>query len=162
MNARIRNKFSQYERKAFVAKGEDPAQQHFREEVNINNIIAKYNKTGLITHVSKTRKRFGEFKDFADLLPDLDRVTKAHQAFDDLPATIRNEFGNSIEGFFKFIQNPANNEQCVKWGIFDPPKKEVGDSTLSRPKPPEAAPQSTKTGKIKARVIEQSEQGEAD
>jgi len=158
VNPKIRNKFSTYAREPFEAKGIDPAQQHFREEVNINNIIAKYNKTGVITHVAKTRKRFGDFKDFADLLPDLDRVTKAQQAFEELPATIRNEFGNSIEGFFKFIKNPANEEQCIKWGIFDPPK----DNPTAVLQPAgEPSPQSKKSGDLKKskKINEESSDG---
>lgn len=158
LNPKIRNKFSTFAREPFVSTAPDRTQQHLRDEVNINNIIAKYNKTGIIEHVTRNRLKYGEFADLADYATNLDKVAKAQQSFETLPATLRNEFKNSIEGFFEFIRKPENKEQCVKWGIFDPPK----DPKPAAPAAGEPSPQSTKTGKIKAKVIEQSEQGEAD
>lgn len=123
MNPKIRNKFSNIDPVYAPVGEEDKTQQHFRDECNINQIIAKYNKTGIIQHVSRNRQRFGEFMDLADHAINLDKVAKAQQSFDQLPSAIRNEFGNSITGFFEFIKKPQNKQQCIDWGIFDAPKE---------------------------------------
>lgn len=149
MNPKVRNKFSKRTPVILHSTGEDLTQQHFREEVSINNIIAKYNKTGVINHVSRNRLRFGEFRDLAEHITDIDKVTKAQQSFETLPATLRNEFGNSIEGFFKFVKNPANNEQLIKWGILDPIPPSPETPKTAQQFAGEPSPQSTKSGNIK-------------
>lgn len=158
MNKKIRNKFSQYAREPFVSKAEDKVQQHMAAEVNINNIIARYNKTGIAPAVSAVRKRHGEFRDLADHLTDMDKVAKAQQSFAQLPSALRNEFGNSVEGFFRYVKNPANNEQLVKWGILDP--KVLEKSPTAAPQPAgapshEPAPGSKKDGSLKKPKIHQ-------
>lgn len=100
-------------------------QQHFKDECDINKILAKYKKTGVVTHVKRARALFGDFSELAPHAENMDKVAKATQAFEALPAELRNEFKNSIPGFFKYISDPKNKDQCVKWGIFDPPKVEV-------------------------------------
>lgn len=145
MNSKIRNKFSTYAKEILSLDPEnDPCQQHFREEVKINNIIAKYNKTGIISHVAKTRKVFGEFRDLADGIQDLDKVVKAQQAFDTLPPPLKKEFGD-IKGFFEYLGNEKNHDQLVQWGIFDAPSPTFqntptpghpgGGSSISEPSP---------------------------
>lgn len=156
MNSLIRNKFSKPVRVLSLPKGEDRTQQHFREEVNINQIIAKYQKTNILTHVTKNRVRFGEFLELADHAVNLDKVAKAQQSFDQLPSQLRNQFNNSIEGFFSFIQKPENKDQCIKWGIFDPPK----EAKVGTPTAPEPSPQSTKTGNLKKSKTIQPEQND--
>lgn len=158
MNKLIRNKFSKIDRVQPPTDEDDKTQQHLRDEVNINQIIAKYNKTNVITHVSKNRQRFGEFLELADHAVNLDKVAKAQQSFDQLPAQLRNQFNNSIEGFFSFIQRPENADQCVKWGIFDPPPQKIPNDGI--PSAGEPSPQSTKKGNIKKSPSIPSEQTE--
>lgn len=154
---KIRNKFSP--RVAFIAMSADDGrtQQHFAKEVNINNILAKYRKTGIITHVQRTQERYGPLQDLAEFAVNLDKVEKAKQSFEMLPAELRNKFNNSIPGFFDFITKEENRSQCEAWGILN--KKEP------TPVPPAAAdpsPQSKKSGGMKKPpVINEPEEGEA-
>lgn len=142
---KIRTKFS--DRVSVPAPWADDGrtQQHFGEKVDINNIVAKYRKTGIIEHVKRAKERYGDFTDLANYANNLDKVAKAQQSFEMLPAELRNHFKNSISGFFDYIKNPNNREQCEKWGIFEP-KKEAKAGT---PAAPEPAPQATKNGNMK-------------
>lgn len=141
MNPKIINKF-QLEKivRPIVTGGEDKCQQHFKDECDINKIIAKYNKTGILQHVTKARAMYGDFTQFAPFAENMDKVAKATQLFDDLPAELRNHFGNSIPGFFNFITQEKNRQQCIEWGIFDPPPKKEEPQA---PTPPSAAQQPT-------------------
>jgi len=116
---KVRHRFS--ERIAFIAPwaDDDRTQQHFLHQVNVNNIVAKYRKTGIVEHVKRAQARYGDFSELAEFATNMDKVAKAQQGFEALPAAIRNEFKNSIPGFFEYIQDPKNREQCEKWGIFN-------------------------------------------
>lgn len=117
---KARSKFS--DRVAVIAMSDEgKTQQHYGPAVNINNILAKYRKTGIIEHVNRAQERYGDFLAVADYAKDLDKVAKAQQMFEMLPAELRNHFKNSIPGFFEYIQKPENKEQCIKWGIFKAP-----------------------------------------
>jgi hypothetical protein len=118
---RVRSRFDQ--RVAVIHPHDDVSmcQKHFQDECNINNILKKYRKTGIIDHVTKARLVYGDFNQYKDAAQNLDKVAKAQQLFEQLPAELRNEFKNSIPGFFDYISQAKNFDQCVAWGIFDKP-----------------------------------------
>lgn len=125
----IRNKFSP--RVAVIAMSADDGrtQQHFGDKVDINKILAKYRKTGVIEHVQRAQERYGDFTELTEFAIHADKVAKANQAFEMLPAELRNKFNNSVPGFFEFIGNPANKDECIKWGLFNKPAESgpIGD-----------------------------------
>lgn len=154
----VRHKYSP--RIAVIAPA-DPegglTQQHFKEAVDINNILAKYRKTGIVEHVKQAKERYGDFTELGEYAVHLDKVAKAQQAFEMLPAELRNQFNNSIPGFFEYIQKPENKDQCIKWGIFDAPKEPMAGT----PAAADSAPQATKTGAMKKpKVTESISEGE--
>lgn len=107
---------------ARAPSGNSKVQKHFKEEVDINNILAKYRKTGIIEHVARGRKLYGDFTEVKDVAEAMDVSARAKAIFEELPATLRNEFKNSIPGFFDFINDEKNFDKCVEWGIFEKPK----------------------------------------
>jgi len=147
----IRNKFSpRVPVYAPPSDGTSRVQEHFKDEVDINKIVAKYRKTGVITHVQRVKEKYGEFLDIFDVAGQLDKVAKANQAFDQLPSELRNKVGNSIPKFLEYIQDPQNLDQCVKWGIYK--KKPVEEPAAGNPagaSEPQAVPGAKKNGQPK-------------
>lgn len=93
-------------------------EQAHKKQCDINEIIKKYDRHGLITHVSKFEARYGdltgiEFKDAQDL------VTNATRSFNELPANIRSFFENSPEKLLTFMENPDNREKAIELGLID-------------------------------------------
>lgn len=131
----VRSKFSHID--PVVAPVGDNArfQPQFVAECDINNIVAKYRKTGVVSHVNQARQRFGEFSQFAGLADAWEPVLQANSAFESLPAELRNKFGNSPKSFLAFIDDPDNFQECVALGIYDPLPKDESVVT-----PPPAAP----------------------
>lgn len=121
---KFRHKFSVVESKPLARppSGNSRVQQHFKDEVDINNILAKYKKTGVITHVARARKLYGDFTQVKDVAEAMDVSARAKSIFEELPAEIRNRFKNSIPGFFEYIGKEENLEECYKLGIYDRPK----------------------------------------
>lgn len=135
----IRHKFSP--RIAVIAPegGESRTQQHFAEQCNINSILKKYQKTGVISHVKSVEARYGDFSQMPDYCENLDKVAKAQQGFEQLPSAIRNHPGikNSLGSFMEFMKDPQNADQLRKWGIFKEAPKEP---TVEKPSEPATPP----------------------
>lgn len=101
-------------------------EQAHKKETDINQIIAKYDKTGLITHVSRFEAKFGDLTgdDFKSMM---DKVTNANSMFEQLPATIKNEFQNSPEKLLRFMENPDNRQRAIELGLINPEWTEETD-----------------------------------
>lgn len=92
--------------------------QSFKEECDINNIMAKYRATGLIDVGTKLKE--GHYADLADM-PDyhtsMNVVIAAQAAFEALPSTLRERFGNDPGKFMDFVSDPANECELVSLGL---------------------------------------------
>ncbi len=108
------------ERQRIDLSGESRTKQSFKDASDINNILAKYQKTGLIDHA-----RAGGF--YEDLPAELDyhsamnMVLEAQNSFDGLPSSIRREFNNDPRAFLSFIENPSNVERMAELGLLNDP-----------------------------------------
>jgi len=83
--------------------------QSFQEECNINNIMAKYQKTGVIDHVQANKPEYG-FATGLDFKESVDLIQKADDMFSDLPSTVRENFENDPSQFLDYAQDPANQD----------------------------------------------------
>lgn len=101
--------------------GKSKMQQHLVADTDINNILAKYRKTGVLTAVMDARKRFGDFTQIKDVAEAMNVTAQAKAVFERLPSELRDEFKNSIPGFFDYIQDPKNLDRCIELGIYDKP-----------------------------------------
>lgn len=96
--------------------------QSFKNEADVNNIMARYRKTGQITHLAKHQGSYADVSEIPDLSQALDQVTKAQQAFDALPSELRARFGNSPVNMIEFLQNDNNIDEAIKLGLYKKPK----------------------------------------
>jgi phage internal scaffolding protein len=86
---------------------DDLAKQAFKDESDINNIIARYNKTGVVEHLNRVSGRYGDF-DAIDFHTAMNTLVEAQAVFDDLPAYIRDQFNYDPAAFFDYVADPAN------------------------------------------------------
>ena len=98
-------------------------QQQFKEEADINNIIASYNTTGLLTNPLVQSARQPMFGDFSNLPQDYmqlqNQLLQAQADFMDLPAKIRQRFNNNPAELIAFLQNSDNIEEAVELGLME-------------------------------------------
>lgn len=92
-------------------------EQSHAEYCNIKAIIKRYDKTGLLDHVTRFEAKFGDLSG-ADFKEMMDKVTQAEQSFQMLPSAVRNRFGNSVEQFLAFFENPENRAEAVELGLI--------------------------------------------
>lgn len=101
-----------------VPEGLTRTQQQFKDQCDVNNIIAKFKKTGSITHVRNAQT--GVYADLTNL-PDLQEahqiVNSANAAFEAIPASIRQRFGHDPQQFINFLADPSNDDEAIKLGL---------------------------------------------
>lgn len=98
-------------------------QQHMAQITDINFIMRKYKKTGLIDHVAKYSGSYGDFSAVQDLQSALEQVRKAEEMFMSLPAQVRRSFGNDPQEFLGALQDPTRIETFYELGLATRPKK---------------------------------------
>lgn len=85
-------------------------------EANINNIVARYFRTGYLPENNKTPK-FGDFtgpgfQDMRNAIADIDLQ------FNMLPAKLRKRFNNDPYHLIRYVEDPANKEEAAKLGLI--------------------------------------------
>lgn len=116
--------------------GPGKTKQSFKDECNINVIMARYMKTGVIDFVSKHQGRYGDVTSM-DFQESMQKVARAQTMFQELPSSIRNRFDNNPAQFLDFVQNPNNAEELHKMGLmkpdYVPPSKRPKDAPTAPP-----------------------------
>jgi len=95
--------------------------QNHTAECDINNIMAKYKRTGLIDHVNHYQGEYADVTNLGDFQEALNTVAAAQEAFDQLPASVRKEFDNDPGKFVHFVENPDNIDKMVEMGLATRP-----------------------------------------
>lgn len=91
----------------------EPSQTHqsFKDECDINNVMAKFEKTGTVEHI---RENAGVYADLTEMPQDyheaLEQVRESQKAFDALPAKVRAYFNNDPGEFLDF----ASDKDAIK------------------------------------------------
>lgn len=98
-------------------------EQAHKNAVNINQIVAKYKKTGFLNRRSGTPK-FGDFTNIGEFQDLRQRMINAENDFMSLPAYIRKRFNNDPGELIEFLNNPENRSECVEMGLI---KEEVSE-----------------------------------
>lgn len=92
-------------------------EQAHKDACDVNKIIRKYDKTGLISHISKIEGQFGDVsgEDFKSMQ---DTIVRAQQMFDQLPSEIRVKFQNSPQTLLAFMDDPNNRQEAIDLGLI--------------------------------------------
>lgn len=97
--------------------------QSFKDECDINNILKKYQKTGLLDHVNKYQGDYGDYIDAPSYQEAQNRILDAQYMFMSLPATVREKFKNDPGMFLDFVHDPKNEDAMVEMGLAKPKVK---------------------------------------
>lgn len=104
--------------------------QSFKQEVNVNAIMAKFKKTGQIGHVRQNRGQYLDVSNTPNLMEAFARVRKAEESFATLPAAVREKLRNDPANLSGFLNDPKNREMLEEYGVLEV-RKGSGESTDS-------------------------------
>lgn len=113
----IRSVYGPHARVKTQGGGVSLTKQCFREECDINNILRKFNKTGQLPEMIKRNPIYGDFSEPVDYQEALNIVLHADEQFRNLPARVRERFGNDPKRFLEFVSDPSNGEELVEMGL---------------------------------------------
>jgi phage internal scaffolding protein len=113
----LRSAFTPHERVGIQDWGEDLTKQEFKEECDINKIMAKYMKDRMAAHVEEYGGRYEDVTGAVDLQEAHEIVQKAEEMFSTVPAEVRKRFENNPELFLNFVLDPKNREDVEKMGL---------------------------------------------
>lgn len=95
------------------------AQDQFREQCDVNNIIDKFNRTGEISHIMKTQGVYMDTTNLPNYQQSLQIVIDAEDAFMALPAEMRKKFDNDPGKMIAYLEDPKNHKEAVTLGLME-------------------------------------------
>lgn len=97
-------------------KDESLAQQHFKDDTDINVLLERFKITGQLPQ-GVVLPTYGDFTGVSDYRSAMEAVRKANNAFMELPAEIRNRFQNDPQRLLEFVSDDKNREEAEKLGL---------------------------------------------
>lgn len=112
---------SAYSKPVHVALTFNPAdnmtQQNFKDECDINNIMARYAKTGILPdNLNPAMPQYLDATGF-DFSIAMNLVAEATSSFAQLPADVRSDFNHDPALFLDFVADPANGPKLAEMGL---------------------------------------------
>jgi len=109
---------------------EDPksisrTKQEFRKEADINNIMAKYLKTGTIEHINRRKPIYADITNLGDFQENMNMIAEAKAEFASLPAKVRDRFQNDPHRLIQFLEDELNHAEAIQLGLMEPKKVEA-------------------------------------
>lgn len=95
------------------------AKQSFREECDINTIVARFGLSGELPQGARA-PTYADFGDVVDFHSAMNAVAAARESFDQMPAKVRARFNNDPGAFVDFCSDVANLDEVRKLGLLVP------------------------------------------
>jgi phage internal scaffolding protein len=107
----------------YIFKSKKPSLtvQSEKDFCDVNHIMSRYHRDGIIEHVRTVKGRYGDFTEVTDYQTALNVVHDASDMFMSLPSSIRSKFDNDPHLFLEFATNPDNLDELRDLGLA--PKK---------------------------------------
>ncbi len=101
------------ERHPAKSGGDSETEQHHKKACDINNIVAKYRRTGLLDHIAKHQGTYGDatgldFQDAQNLIATQTSI------FNELPAAVRAEFENDPAQYLELITSEGGPQELAE------------------------------------------------
>jgi hypothetical protein len=103
--------------------------QEFKDECDMNKIIARYTPELLIESYNAFKGTFADVSEFGDYCDMRDKVLATDSWFESLPAKIRGMFDNQVSKIVDFMDDPSNFDEAVKIGLLVRPLETQGVSS---------------------------------
>ena len=94
------------------------AQQHMKDECDINTIVERFGVTGQLP-VTPIEPTYGDFSAVGDYHTAVNAVRAAEEAFMSLPAALRVKFDHDPNALLQFLQNEENRDEAIQLGLID-------------------------------------------
>lgn len=109
--------------------------QAMAPECDINGIMKRYERTGILEHRNNFEGQYGHFIDGpADYHEAMNAVIEADEMFQTLPSGIRRRFHNDAGAFLDYANDPDNAEDMIRMGLATR-RSQANDDNSATPTP---------------------------
>lgn len=122
-------------------KDKSKTMQEFKDEVNINNIMAKYKKNGVVSHIMKDQPMFDDVSETMTYREALQLQITAKENFMQLPSKVRARFKNDPADLMDFLNDSQNFDEAVKLGLVEKPEIPVSVAEPIKAPPASESPE---------------------
>lgn len=96
--------------------------QSFAAECDINNIMAKYQQTGVLEHTDKRQPQYLDVSNVTNYYDAIQTIMEAEAAFAELPAKVRKHFDNDPAAYLAAFEDPDQRDDLVALGLIEAPE----------------------------------------
>jgi len=140
-SVQFRHGYSNRLRVQVVFDGPGKTKQEFKDESDINKIMARYQQTGLLSNVTTKLPQFADV-DGQTFYDAMLVVAESKTLFEQLPSLVRTKFENDPGKFLDFVHDPKNLPEMAEMGLTRPAAVITAPPTLE---PTTIAPEPLKT-----------------
>lgn len=112
--------------------------QSFKAECDINTIVSRFLRTGIMDFATKNEARYGDTTGIDYQMATL-TVARAKSLFNDLPAALRDRFENEPAKFLDFVQDDKNRAEALELGLLKPKEPSPEEEAPSPAEPAKTA-----------------------
>lgn len=132
-----------YPKKGYEGADIKPADQSFKESSDINVIVDKAKRTGVLAHINNNAQFYADMTDF-DYEGAKNKIAQTNSAFYELSSELRAEFDNDPAKFLTTVAPMTPEEVQDKFPELAKPGKQfpdvMGGKPTKQPSPPEPEP----------------------
>lgn len=102
----------------YFCTGSSRAKPSFKDECDVNRVMARFEQTGIVEHTNAHQGNYGDFLSAPSSYHEaVQQVADAQQMFMSLPAKVRARFSNDPGYFLEFVEDPDNLDEMVRLGL---------------------------------------------
>lgn len=105
--------------------------QSDRDGCDINKIIDKFKKTGMIERINRNPGIYTDLTVLPDYMESLNVVARANEAFAELSAKLRERFNNDPARMLEFLSDENNRDEAIKLGLIKKPEAPKPDPIMN-------------------------------
>lgn len=134
---KVRDAFKRDRVQAYKVPGDSMTEQHHARACDVNTIMAKYLKSGVIDHIKQYEPQFGDVSNL-DFKTSMDQVAAVKSEFHNLPAFVRDHYKQDPGAYLDAVSTEEGIEELRK---LKPPgqkydrdgNREVPENTPTEP-----------------------------
>lgn len=104
--------------------------QSFKDECDVNRIVARFQATGQIPNVNELPPQYLDVTEM-DFQSHQNFIAEANSMFNEMPSALRSRFENSPAKFLDFCSQPKNRPEMAEMGLLRP----IADPVIPMPTP---------------------------
>ncbi|AXH74695.1 MAG: internal scaffolding protein [Microviridae sp.] len=98
--------------------------QSFKDECDINRIVARFNATGQLPNINEIPPQYLDVSEM-DFQAHQNFIAEAQTMFNELPSALRARFENQPGKFLEFCSQEKNRPEMAEMGLLRPVKEPV-------------------------------------